>query len=252
MKFIGILVLFIFPFSSLCVDKEITLEERLNQLSPQQNVVVLQSRFLPRTVRFELSPAVAFFLSSEFFLNSGIGGSFGFNILEKHGFEFRGLYAVSMERQVLVSMDRKLQFKPLKSQDRTEGFFGLVYKWFPLYGKMAWWNRRIIPFETFLILGGGVSSVLCSSASEQIQTDSFFGNCMALSSNLSQKWEPTGIFGIGQSYSLSRNTAIRMDFTYQLYPFRIAEGGISRIDGINSDIVISFAFSMFFPERGLR
>ena len=247
MKNVLSFLVFIFPLFSFSAEEGYLLEDSLNQLVPRSNVVVLQRRYLPRTTRFELSPTVALFLSSEFFINVGVGGSFGFNFLEKHGFEFRGFYALPLKRKVLVDLDSKLDFKSLQSSDRTQGVFGLVYKWFPLYGKMALGDRRIIPFETFLAVGGGLSSV-CSGVSDEVQADSFLGDC----SVLNQRREPTAILGFGQSYSISRNSAFRIDFTYHLYPSKGSENRSSGINNLNSDIILSFALSILFPEKGLR
>ena len=247
MKSLFIFLFLSFPFFSFSASEGYLLEDRLNQLVPRSNVVVLQRRYLPRTTRFELSPTVALFLSSEFLVNIGVGGSLGFNFLEKHGFEFRGLYAVSKKRQIIMDIVDKLQFRALNSKDRTQGSFGLVYKWFPLYGKMTLGDRRIIPFETFLAVGGGLSYV-CSGVSNQDQTDSFLGDCPVIH----QRREPTAILGFGQSYSISRNSAFRIDFNYHLYPSQVVENGASRIGNLNSDIILSFALSILFPEKGLR
>ena len=192
-------------------------------------------------------------------INVGVGGSFGFNFLEKHGLEFRGAYSVVLPRRAITDLSDILNFSLRHAPyDKTESFFGLVYKWFPVYGKMALWDRKIIPFETYFMLGGGLSRVICSQSSMirsmDLPVGAFLGNCLSQAgdrltvekNNMSsvpvvKKWELTSILGIGQSYSLSRNTSFRFDITHQYYGHPI--------DNPNSDIAVSFGLSIFFPGR---
>lgn len=265
MKLFTAVVIFIFSFYSFSelklpeksFEDSGRLKDRLALLSPQSNVIIIQRRYLPRTGRFELSPSFMFFLSSEFMMNVGVGGSFGFNILEKHGFEFRGAYSVVLPRRAIRDLSDILNFSVRHAPyDKTEAFFGLVYKWFPVYGKMALWDRKIIPFETYLTLGGGLSRVICSKnsiiRSEDLPVNAFLSNCLSSGggrltaegggpSSIARKWELTSILGIGQSYAVSRNTSFRMDITHQYYGHPI--------DNPNSDIAVSFALSIFFPGR---
>ena len=223
-------------------------EKKLMELSPKSNVVVIQRRYLYRTGRFELAPALSFFLSSEFIINAGIGGSFGFNILEKHGLEIRGVYSAVIPRRVILDINQKLDFSESSYGEKTESFFGFVYKWFPIYGKMVLFNRKIIPFDLYLMIGGGVSKVICTGPYSFSPND-LLRNCLfdSVSGNqkIYKKWELTSLLGLGQSYSISRNTAIRLDIIHQLY--RESEDNFP-----HTDIAINFAFSVFFPRAGLR
>ena len=223
-------------------------EKKLMELSPKSNVIVIQRRYLYRTGRFELAPSLSFFLSSEFIINVGVGGSFGFNILEKHGLEIRGVYSAVIPRRVILDINRKLDFSETSYGEKTESFFGLVYKWFPIYGKMALFNRKIIPFDMYLMIGGGVSKVICTGPFS-VSADALLRNCLFDSTSGGQKiykkWELTSLMGIGQSFSMSRNTAVRLDIVHQLYRE-------SKDNFPHTDITVTFAFSVFFPRARVR
>ena len=230
--------------------------QRLTHLSPFSDIVVIQRRYQPKTGRFEFSLSSLLILSSEFFINTGVGGSLGFYLLEKHGLEIRGFYAIQLERGVYRDL-RGVEVGAQISGDRTESFAGLVYKWVPVYGKMAWFNEKIISFDTYIAVGGGVSRVLCSpnvDSKNKVQSPgggSEFANlgvCTPVRRGQTiqeKKWEPTSFIGLGQSFSLSKSLSFRLDFAHQYY-------GVFTQNKHHSDFLISFSISYYFPEASKR
>ncbi len=241
----------------------------LNNLSPFSDIVVIQRRYLVKTGRFEISPSTLFLFSNEFFINAGVGGGLSFYFLEKHGLELRGFYTLEFPRSVQIDVFQKLGFKSSVAGDRTIYFFGLVYKWIPVYGKMAWFNRKIIPFEMSVFFGGGLTRVRCpdgpdaevsfnSPESESIGAGGI-GQCETIDTKpfrdekgeeklmlIRQKTEPTVLFGVGQSYAISRNLAFRLDINWQYYGMLL--GGQTH----HWDILMTSGLSFYFPRRRVR
>ena len=242
----------------------------VNDLSPFSDIVVIQRRYLVKTGRFEIAPSVLLLFSNEFFINAGIGGNLAFYPLEKHGLEVRGFYTTEFRRSVWIDMSEKLGIVSSVVGDRTIYFIGLVYKWIPIYGKMAWFDNKIIPFEMSFFLGGGVTRVRCrdvdvssnSPESELVGAGGNIGECTTVAVEplrndnrrrlIRQKTEPTVIFGLGQSYAISRNMTFRIDLNWQYYGQLI--GGQSAGSGSfhHWDVLMTSGLSFYFPKRKVR
>ena len=236
-----------------------SLSLHLNNLSPFSDIVVIQRRYLVKTGRFEISPSALLLFSNEFFINAGAGGNLSFYFLEKHGLEIRGFYTVEFPRSVQIDIGEKLGFVGSVAGDRTIYFVGMVYKWIPVYGKMAWFNHKIIPFEMSVFFGGGLTRVRCadkivSSNSpeseggdiercETVNTESLRNNETRL---ILQKSEPTVLFGVGQSYAISRNMTFRLDINWQYYGMLL--GGHVH----HWDTLMTSGLSFYFPRRRVR
>ena len=220
------------------------LSSNLGQLAPFEDIVVIQRRFLQKTGRFEIAPSTSVFFSSEFFFKLGLGANLGFYFLEKHGIEIKGFYLLQVDREVAIDVYKKLQITAASTGVNTVGFIGLIYKWTPIYGKMAFLNRKIVPFDFSFYAGGGVSQVT--------KCHSIKVNPLGVFCEQENRWmEPTLSFGISQSYALSRNSAIRMDIGVQYY------GGLLFSQTIESnrhywDTYASLAFNFYFPKRMVR
>lgn len=237
----------------------------LNNLSPFSDIVVIQRRYLVKTRRFEISPSALLLFSNEFFINPGLGGHLSFYILEKHGLEMRGFYTAEFRRRVLIDMSEKLSITGNVIGDRTIYFVGLVYKWIPIYGKIAWFDNKIIPFEMSFFLGGGITRVRCSPEevasnspeSELAGASGQLGECVTTKVEnlrdgqkrlIREKSEPTVLFGLGQSYAISRNVAFRVDLNWQYYG--ALTGGASSFH--HWDIIVTSGMSFYFPRRQVR
>ena len=216
-------------------DFSVKLSDGLNRLSDFEDIVVIQRRFLQKTGRFELSLSSPLFFSSEFFFKLGLGTNVSFYFLEKHGFELKGFYLFPVNRKVSRDMFKELRIDTDVKGLSTIGFAGLLYKWTPIYGKMAWINKKIVPFDFSLFLGGGMS---------QLQ------RCRGIIKNCERWAEPTLALGFGQSYALSRNLALRVDMGFHYY------GGLFSTNIPSGehywDTYMNLGVNFYFPKRILR
>ena len=231
----------------------------LNELSSFSDIVIIQRRFLSKTGRFEAAPNLLLFLSSEFYIHTGAGGGLSFYFLEKHGFEIMGAYSAVMDRSLTTDLANELGFYGGTDSDQIESFAVFTYKWIPIYGKMAIFNRKIVPFDISLSVGGGIARVFCGSQSRSAEGLGGFefglcqetGQTVRLGNSSAQrkvkkKWEPAFIGGIGQSFALTRNQVLRWNI-YFLYYGGFLTGNISHVDNF-----LSLSWGFYFPHKKVR
>ncbi len=198
----------------------------LAQLSLFSDIAVIQRRFMPKTGRISASLAGTSVLSSEYFLNTGLEIHFSYHFLEKHGLEFSSYYVFPYNRGVSNDL-RTISANVSETVPIAQGFVGLAYKWMPIYGKIALYNRDILSFDTFFNLGGGASG-------------------LSLKSKKGFTWEPAVITGIGQVFALTRNFGFRWDLRWHLTI------QVQSQMNLLSDFLFSAGFSYYYPSAGTR
>ena len=195
----------------------------LGKLSPFSDVAVIQKRYLPRTGRFELHLSPTFVMNDAFFLNFGLDGRLAYYFRERYGIEFTGFFLTTSERQVTSDL-RDKRGVSTRTIVSPKSYLGLDFKWTPIYGKMTWINRSIVPFDLYFSLGGG------TTATNQGAN------------------EPTIHLGTGQAFALSKSMAARWDFSWNLFQSTNVSGGRS----LFNNLYLSVGMSWFFPEATYR
>lgn len=196
----------------------------LGRLAPFNDVAVIQRRFLPKTKRFEFYPAVGNVINDVFFLNPILSGRLSYSFTEKYALEAAAFGSTKAEREVV---------RDLKSRGvLTEGFvfpqsyYGLDLKWTPIYGKMGFLSKSIVPFDQYFLLGGGVT-------------------------NTNQRTSPTTVhLGSGQTYALSKWLAARWDVSFYWYSSKSTVGSGSVGNYMNIHLTLGLSF--FFPGATYR
>ena len=199
----------------------------LVHLSPFSDVAVIQRRFMPKTGRVAASLSSTFTLSSEFFLNPGMEAHLTYHFLEKHAVELSSYYVFTTNRGVTNDL-AKIGANVSELLPIANGFVGLTYKWMPVYGKIAFYNRQILAFDTFFNFGGGMSAVKRRRAPIV--------------------WEPAVTAGIGQVFAITRDLGLRWDLRWHM---TIETQSISGVALLN-DILFSIGLSYYYPSAGLR
>ena len=203
----------------------------LVRLAPFTDIAVIQRRFLPKTNRFELSGSGVISTNNAFFNNIGLNARLAYYFDDKYGIE--GIY------QIMTSSDRPItqglvDNQKIETQSLVEpkGFYGLTFKWSPIYGKMAWFQQKIIPFDIYFSPGVGMT-----------QTSNDSG-------------DTTLMLGIGQLFALSKSYGVRWDFSWNYYSATTATtdgaGNVSKSSATHSDLYLGVGFSYFFPEATYR
>ena len=199
----------------------------LMRLSRFSDVAVIQRRFMPKTGRVSASLFSVFNMSNEFFLHPGVGGHLNYNFLEKHGVELSGYYVWTFKRGVTSDL-ATLGANVSESQPIAQSFFGLTYKWMPFYGKIAFYDQKILAFDSFFSLGGGMSGIVRGKDKKIV-------------------WEPTVVAGIGQVFAITRDLGLRWDLRMNA----TIETQFNTFSVLN-DLLFSIGLSYYYPSAGLR
>ncbi len=194
----------------------------LSDLEPFSDIAVVQRRFLPTSGRYELSSLLAVGMNNPFFNNVGLAfkGSYFFNT---H-------YAVEVDYFAL-SPTKKSISKGLEDQTiNTFGafsntYYGGSFKWTPFYGKTALLNKTIFHYDTYFIIGAGI-------------TNTDFEDAFTLT------------FGAGQTYAFNKSMALKVDLSMHNYTAKANQAGT--ITASQNDIFLSIGASFYFPEATYR
>ena len=203
---------------------EVTGLAGLGSLSDFNDVAVINRKFLPKTKRFEFFPNVGFIVNDAFFLDLVYGGRLAFYFSENYGVEVTANLMSNSNK--LVTTELIDRFVSTDSLLFPTAYYGLDFKWSPLYGKIGWMNRTIVPFDFYFSAGGGIT-----------QTN--------------QRTSPPTIhLGLGQSFALSKWLAFRWDVSW--YGYQSISGVAGGVSGTYSNIYANLGVSIFFPGAEYR
>lgn len=199
----------------------------LATLEPFSDIAVIQRRFLPKTGRFEFSGSLMASVNNPFFSNLGLGLRLAYYFSEKHGIVGQYYFLSNSERSVTEGL-REDQLVETKSLTTPKNYLGAAYKWTPIFGKMTWMNKEIVPFDLFFTIGGGTT-----------KTD--LGN-----------QEPTIHIGTGQVFAISKAMAVRWDLSWNFYQAEALDNNNESITNSQDDLYLMIGMSFFFPEAKYR
>jgi outer membrane beta-barrel protein len=203
----------------------------LGKLSPFDDIAVISKRYLPKTKRLEFFPNFGLVLNDSFFSDVVLGGRLSYYFSEQYGLEANALSVNSSNKQVTNELlTRGIGTQSLAS---PTSFYGLDFKWVPVYGKFGWMNKSIIPFDLYFVAGGGVTGTNQSTN------------------------PPTFHFGGGQIFAIQKWLAFRWDVSWYAYQTtttvsktaaNLGTSSTSLYNNIHGTIGLSF----FFPGAGYR
>jgi outer membrane beta-barrel protein len=210
--------------------KEMTTLSELANLAPFADVAVIQRRFLPRTERFEFAGSGMTSLNNPFFNNLGLAVRGSYNFTEKYGIELQYMYFSNTKRSVTESLEQPPTNVKTSNLVTPKSYMGASFKWTPIYGKITFLNKYIVPFD-FVFNGG-----------------------LGLSKTDVQN-EGTISLGAGQSFALSKSMAVRWDIIWNFYKAKTetATVGSSGTSSTNhNDLFLAAGMSFFIPEASYR
>lgn len=202
----------------------------LSRLAPFREVSVIQKKYLPKTERFQFYGAFATTTNTPWFFNYGAKLNLAYHFTESFGLELSGLFLASSEREVSREIRDNNGLRP-EQFIYTKGYYGLDLIWSPIYGKLSHLDGRIIPFDMYFSMGGGLSN-----------TNSAEGNV------------PTVHLGTGQIFAITKSIAFRWDYSINVFQATpITVGGVAiPAKGSYNDLILTAGVSFFFPEASLR
>ena len=211
----------------------------LKSLETFKDIAIIQKRYLPKTGRFEFYAAGGTNLNDAFFFGNGISFRLGYNFREKWAIEAMYSYIQNSPRAVTNEL---LQLGvTTEGSLSTDNYMGIDLKWTPIYGKYAYLNEKIIPFDLYFTLGAGKTSPKFVSSSEENST------------TLSTVNSPYTLrFGTGQIFAINKWMAFRWDLANHFIYSEVNKDGEEAKDQWNNNLFLSIGLSFFFPEAKYR
>jgi outer membrane beta-barrel protein len=207
-------------------EKEIKDVADLATLSEFKDVAVIQKRFLPKTKRFEAYGGMSGILNDKFFSSFGLSSRIGYSFSERYGIELVSFLLTTTERQVTSDL-RDRRGVTTTNFVTPKSYYGVDFKWTPVYGKMTWLNKRITPF------------------------DLYFSGGMGMTNTNQSRSEPTFHVGTGQIFAITKSSAFRWDFSWNFYSASSGVTGATQ-SGSYNNLLITLGASFFFPEATYR
>jgi len=199
----------------------------LAKLSPFSDVAVIQRRFLPKTNRFELSATGFSNLNNPFFNSLGISARLAYYLRERYAIEVLGTAQTTASRQVTDDLEENRRITT-DNVVTSRGFYALAFKWNPIYGKMTWLNKTIVPFDINFNIGAGMT----------ITTEG--------------ESEPTLHLGTSQVFAWTKSVAFRWDLIWNMFNATVKNDDGSTETMSQNDLFLGFGMSFYFPEATYR
>lgn len=199
----------------------------LATLAPFSDVAVIQRRFLPKTGRFELTGGLFNNLNNPFFNIMGANVRAAYYLREKYAIEGIAAFATSTKRQVTEDLEKKRGISTA-SVVSSKGFYAIAFKWNPIYGKITWLNKSIVPFDLNFNAG--------------------FGSTMTTENESA----PTLHLGTSQVFAWSKGMAFRWDLIWNTYQATGTNQLGVKEKLTQNDLFLGIGMSFYFPEATYR
>lgn len=209
------------------VPQDVKVEELkdLSMLSPFSEVSIIQKKLMPKSGRFQAFAAAGITTNTPWFLNAGFKLNFGYHFTENFALELNTLFLSSSEREVAKEIRENNNLQP-EQFIYTKSYLGADLLWTPIYGKITFLNKKIIPYEMYLSGGGGTSNT-----------------------NSVEKNVPTIHFGTGQVFTITKSMAFRWDYSLNIFQATaLSSNSIIPEKGSYNDLIFTAGVSFFFPE----
>lgn len=192
----------------------------LSKLQPFSEVSVMQKRYMPKSMRFQLFGGFAAQVNDPW--NNVMGGNLraSFGITEAWGIEATSYFLSYNSSQAAQDLYTNHNVNA-KSFGVSTGYTGGQVMWTPIYGKLSLLNKRIIPFDMYFSAGGG--------------TTTLEGSTVASASTTS--------LSTGQIFALTKSVSFRWDLTWNMYSMPI---------GTVNSLLLTFGAGWYIPEAGYR
>lgn len=226
----------------------VTKLENLNQLKPFEDIAVIQKRYLPKTERFEANINASSNINDSYFSAYGIGGGLTYNFNEKMAVEFIAKwFSASNSKNTKQLLDRGVVVNGMVV---TELFYGVDFRWTPLYGKFSYFDKKIIPFDHYFSIGLGQTQLATGSSVGDASTEY---RIEALDDPITLR------ISTGEVFALTKWMVFRWDVSWHFLAPEVrttrtvgAGTSVTTTDDIQNNLFINFGLSFYFPEAKYR
>jgi outer membrane beta-barrel protein len=215
--------------------KETTIEDAkvenlsdLSKLQPFSEVSVMQRRYMPKSGRFQLYGGLSDMVNDPWNTTTGLNLRAAYGFTETWGLEFSGYFLGSNPSQAAQALLSQ-QNVSAQSFGTSTGNFGAYIMWTPIYGKMSFTTKKIVPFDMYFTLGAATTSL--TAPAPVAGTAAVPASASGVSA------------GFGQIYSITRSVGFRWDLTWNSYT--LPSGGVN-------NLLLTFGANWYFPEVNYR
>ncbi|HEX7676415.1 MAG TPA: outer membrane beta-barrel domain-containing protein [Bdellovibrio sp.] len=208
-------------------NKPLTDFKGLGTLSPFKEVSIIQKRFMPKTGRFQLFGGVSLVTNDPFFNTFGGVAKAAYFLNETWGVEFNYFALTTSERQSTKELQDNNNVKT-ESLAYPKSYFGVDLMYVPIYGKMTWFNERILPFDLYFSAGYGSTATSTNENAGTVHV------------------------ATGQMFSLTKSLAFRWDFSWNFYNASVVDQNNVKTTNSFNNLFLTVGMSWFFPEASYR
>lgn len=199
----------------------------LGGLALFKEISIVQKRFMPKTGRFELFGGLTTVTNDPFFNTFGGVVKAAYFLNETWGLELNYFALSTSEAQSTKELRDNNNVKT-ESLAYPKSYMGIDLMYVPIYGKMTWFNERILPFDLYFSGGYGSTSTSTNEKSGTIH------------------------LATGQMFALSKSVAFRWDFSWNFFNASVQdESGVKTTNSFNN-LFLTVGMSWFFPEASYR
>lgn len=203
--------------------KPVTTFSTLGTLAPFSDISIIQKKYLPKTGRFQLFGGGTVLTNNPFFNTFGGVAKASYFLSETWGLELNYFGLMTSEREATQEL-RVIQGVKTENLVYPESYVGLDLMVVPVYGKMAWFNEKIVPFDLYFSVGYGSTG---TQAGESVGTIHL---------------------ATGQMFAISKAFAFRWDFSWNFFDAK----GVDNTTSSFNNLFLTVGMSWFFPEASYR
>lgn len=195
----------------------------LGALAPFSEVSVIQKRYMPKTGRFQFFGGLNMVTNNPFFDTYGVVLRGAYFLNETWGIEANYFNMSTSEAKSTKEL-KSFQNVLTENLIYPKSYMGVDLMWFPMYGKFAMFNKKIVPFDMYFSAGYGSTAT---------QSDEKPGTIHV---------------GTGQIFSITKGIAARWDFSWHNFSAKSLDTKPSNFNFL----FLSVGASFFFPEAKYR
>ena len=227
------------------VDHQVFARERFED----EEIRVIRPRYFNKRKKLELGAQFSAIMNETFIYTFLASGLASYHLTEFLGVELSAAIGTNIDKE-----DKRVLFDEFKIKTnifRTFYTTEAALLWTPIYGKWQLASGRLVYFDTFLLGGVGITGI--DWKYNDICTEPEEGDPPLPADKVAQY--PTFVFGVGQRYFLSKNTAIHWDLRGHSLQYKSLDAvcnpeaaeaaGIGGTD-IHNNITVHFGASKFF------
>ena len=198
-----------------------------SKLQPYENIVIIHPKYQPKTGRLGLYAGLTTLTNDPWFMALGVNTRLDYHLTERWGLELAGTFLSTSSRDSVKDLSSKVGVNT-NSLVSVKNYLGLNILFNPIYGKLSLNEKKLVPFDMFFLLGGGLSSVATDET----------------------KSAATIHLGTGQTFAINKNLGFRWNLGMNTFQVAATQASTSSTRYYN--VFIDFGVSYFLPTLGER